>query len=75
MVFLEACAAGALPPEGVVEVGLDAAVLATFVVVGLAAAGELLAALEVEGLLELVGGREGAGVPDVVLMKRQRNRQ
>lgn len=63
--FLDVCDAGALPPEGVVEVGLEAAGLAVVEevlgVAGLGAAGELLGA--VGGRVEPVAGRDDAVVP------------
>lgn len=71
VVFLDVCDAGGLPPEGVVEVSLEAAGLAVveevFGVVVLAAAGELLVVLEVGGRGEPVAGRDDAGVPGVDL--------
>lgn len=67
--FLGVCDAGALPPEGVVEVGLEAADLAVaegvLGVAGLGAAGALLEA--VGGRVEAVAGRGGAVVPDAGL--------
>lgn len=67
--FLDVCDAGSLPPEGVVEVGLEAAGLAVVEVLGvagLAVATELLDALAVGGRVEPVAGRDDA-VPDEVL--------
>lgn len=72
VVFLDVCDAEGLPPEGVVEVGLEAAgfvpMVEVFGVGGLDAAGELLAALVVEGLVEPEAGRVApAGAVLVVL--------
>lgn len=72
VVFLDACDVGGLPPEGVVEVGLEAAgfvlVVEVFGVGGLDAAGELLAALVVEGRAVPEAGRGApAGAVLVVL--------
>lgn len=62
--FLDVCDAGALPPEGVVEVSLEAADLAVVEgvlgVAGLGAAGVLLVA--VGGRVEPVAGRGDAVV-------------
>lgn len=66
VVFLDVCDAGALPPEGVVEVGLEAAGLAVVEVLGvagLAVAVELLVAVLVGGRVEPVAGRDVAAVP------------
>lgn len=64
VVFLDVCDAGGLPPEGVVEVGLDAAGLAlveeVFGVAGFAAAGELL--LMAGARVEPVAGDATAGL-------------
>lgn len=66
MVFLGVSDAGGLPPEGVVEVGLEAAGLVVVVlgVAGLAVAVELLVVeLAVGGRVEPVAGRDVAAVP------------
>ncbi|KAF3846827.1 hypothetical protein F7725_003905, partial [Dissostichus mawsoni] len=68
VVVLDVCDAGGLPPEGVVEVSLEAAGLAVVVeevfgVVVLGVAGELLAVLEVGVRVGPVAGRDDAGVP------------
>lgn len=72
--FLDVCDAGGLPPEGVVEVGLEAAtfvpVVEVFGVGGLDAAGELLAALVLEGLVEPEAGR--VAPTGVVLVKHDK---
>lgn len=73
VVFLDVCNAGGLPPEGVVEVGRAAAGLAVEVFRGVvfAAAGELLAVLEVGG--RVVTGRDDVGVPGVGLKRQNTN--
>lgn len=71
--FLGVCDAGGLPPEGVVEVGLEAAGLAVVEVLGvagLAAAGELLVVLAVGGRVEPVAGRDDDVVPVEGLKKQ-----
>lgn len=72
VVFLAVCDAGALPPEGVVEVGLEAAGLAVVVeevlgVAGLAVAGELLAVGVRAGPVAGRGDAAALGVGLVVL--------
>lgn len=73
VVFLEVCDAGGLPPEGVVEVGLEAAGLAVVEevlgVAGLAVAVELFVVLAVGGRVEPVAGRDVAAVPVAGLEK------
>lgn len=74
--FLDVCDAGALPPEGVVEVGLEAAGLAVVEVLGvagLAAAGELLVVLAVGGRVEPVAGRDDDVVPVEGLKKQYKD--
>lgn len=66
------CDAGGLPPEGVVEVGLEAAGLGVdddvLVVAGLAVTEELLVVEAVDGRAEPVAGRDGADVAVVGLL-------
>lgn len=74
--FLDVCDAGGLPPEGVVEVSLEAAGLAVLEgvlgVAGLAVAGELLVVLVVGARFEPVAGRDDADVPVVGLKKQDK---
>lgn len=74
--FLDVCDAGGLPPEGVVEVGLEAAGLAVVEAVlgvaGLVVARALLVVLVVGGRVEPVPGRDDADVPVVGLKKQDK---
>lgn len=75
---MDVCDDGGLPPEGVVEVGLEAADLAVVVlgVAGLAVAVELLVVeLAVGGRVEPVAGREVAAVPVAGLEKRKQDKE
>lgn len=68
------CDAGGLPPDGVVEVALEARGFAVVEevlgVAGLAVAGEALVELVVEGRVEPVAGRDDAAVPVEGLKKQ-----
>lgn len=74
--FLDVCDAGGLPPEGVVEVGLEAAGLAVVEevlgVAGLAVVTELLVVLVVGGRVEPVAGRDDGAVPVEGLKKQDK---
>lgn len=75
VMFLDVCDAGGLPPEGVVEVGLDAALLAEVLgAAGLAVAVALLVVLLVGGLVEPVVGRDVAVGPVEGLKKHDRQK-
>lgn len=76
--FLDVCDARGLPPEGVVEVGLEAvglAVVEVLGVAGLAVAGELLVVLAVGGRVEPVAGRDEAVVPVEGLKKKTKKHE